>query len=116
MTREGAKKWAKEIKAFTEGKTIQILERDDCWCDTEIPCFVVDFKYRIKPESKLVPFDFTDAEKLIGKVVKVKNMSTMFLVTAVFNNLCNLSGFEYTYEKLLSGFTFLDGSPCGKEV
>lgn len=52
MTRESAIKWAKEIKAFQEGKEIQMLWNDGKWRDNENPEFAINCEYRIKPANK----------------------------------------------------------------
>ena len=74
-----------------------------------------DVEYRIKPKSELIPFDFTDAEKLIGKVVKHKEGFSCVAVLLECNlqHICIGNDFEI-YEVLLQDYTFLDGSPCGK--
>ena len=54
MTREGAVKWAKEIKAFQEGKIIQGRRTDNNkWQDMDYPEFNEDYNYRVKPEKKI---------------------------------------------------------------
>ena len=49
MTKEESIKWAPEIAAFQQGKTIQIFIRK--WVDDPNPDFSIKSKYRIKPES-----------------------------------------------------------------
>lgn len=115
MTQQGAKKWAKEIEALQNGKTIQYRINKD-WIDIETPNFDECGNYRIKPEPKLVPFDLTDAEKLIGKVVKNNTTSKLIEMVVAVNEhsvICQ-SGMWY-YTRFLKDFTFIDGSPCGKE-
>jgi len=53
MTREGAIKWAKEIKAFQEGKDIESAGADLQWSDNKGPLFNSDYNYRIKPAKKI---------------------------------------------------------------
>ena len=51
MTREAFKLFSNEIKAFQEGKQIQIFIRNK-WVDTDNPSFDVKSKYRVKPEEQ----------------------------------------------------------------
>ena len=50
MKQEAFKLFAPEIKAFQEGKQIQVLTRNK-WVDTDNPSFDVKSKYRVKPEE-----------------------------------------------------------------
>lgn len=82
-----------------------------------------------EPKKKLVPFDWEDRELLRGKWLKHKirndeecsiigfqltksNYDEMLLVI-VFNGveIEKMSAYD-----LLEEYTFLDGSPCGKEI
>lgn len=51
MTREGNIKWAKEIDAQRQGKTIQLL-LSGTWVDVSDPMFNADCEYRVKPEPR----------------------------------------------------------------
>ena len=54
MERQGAIKWAKEIKAFQEGKDIEVSYNDgDGYCDTDTPGFHTQYIYRVKPAKKI---------------------------------------------------------------
>lgn len=57
MTREQAKVIQPIMQAYVEGKTIQRLMSEGFWEDYDNPTFYGDVKYRIKPESKYVPFE-----------------------------------------------------------
>lgn len=80
MRREAFKLFSNEIKAFQEGKQIQIFIRNK-WVDTDNPSFDVKSKYRVKPEEQK-----TIAEKSIdgitwyeiGKVPKELNNKMKF--------------------------------------
>ena len=117
MTQEGAKKWAKEIQALAEGKTIQSTERTlNKWRDANDPCFSYQYEYRIKPESKIIPFDSRDAKDIIGKaVIMVKTNETTMVLSIDYKHIV-LSGYRLTFKEFLQECTFLDGSPCGKVV
>jgi hypothetical protein len=115
MTQTAAIKWAKEIKALFDGKQIQEIINGK-WVDSNDPSFDLYSNYRIKPELKLVPFDFTDAEKLIGKVVKSKDTNQFYVITAVLKNKLVSGCYDFSFEYALDVLIFLDGSLCGKEV
>ena len=79
--------------------------------------FDESYEFRVKPEQKLVPFTFEDAESLIGKVVKTKNGGNIIgVVISIFNCVISMGGDKMTYNDLYRDFTFLDGSPCGKYI
>lgn len=53
MSPQGAKKWAKEIQAFAEGKTMQVRIPGEEWHDCCGDCGFHDSReYRIKPEPR----------------------------------------------------------------
>jgi len=51
--------------------------------------------YRIKPENKQVPYDFSDAESLIGRKLKSKIDGFFHLITLVDNDSVLLSGTKW---------------------
>ena len=85
------------------------------------PYWDKNLKYRFKPEPKYVPFTFDDAKDLIGKAVKDKRNQSILLIIRIDNVETNLlysiyfaNDYSINYNSLLSNFTFLDGSSCGK--
>ena len=85
------------------------------WKRKPIPTFEIDTAYRVKPQPKIVPFDYSDAEMLINKVVKTKEFDRVRSIVALGNdNLLKLGDMWITYLELFDKYTFLDGSPCGK--
>jgi hypothetical protein len=104
------------ILAFLEGKEVQMNCYGE-WSDIKDVSFDEKTDYRIKPQPKLIPFDFSDAEMLIGRAVRSKDGSMVGLITKVgVGAELKISEGSYYYAELLSRFTFLDGEPCGKEV
>ena len=85
------------------------------WVDDDEPTFLEISDYRIKPQPKLIPFDFSDAEMLIGMAVRSKDGSIFSLITDLGENQIWLSNQCFMYSQLLSDYTFLYGEPCGKE-
>jgi hypothetical protein len=59
-----------------------------------------------------IPFDFTDAEFLMGKVVKGRGQ--IHLITQLRQDYIFAGVMELSYWMLFVDYTFLDGSPCGK--
>ena len=100
------------MQAFADGKEIEVrnskstgyyLCKEPLWDWSSSD-------YRIKTTPEYIPFTFEDAEFLIGKLVKSKNKN---LVEKII--WCNSTSTSASnYKALLSDFTFIDGSPCGK--
>ena len=100
------------MQAYEDGKEIQLrLLTDSKYYDCKNPGWNWDnYDYRVKQATEYVPFTFKDAEFLIGKVVKHKKDKWVELITYCSENETS----SCMYEDLLSDYTFLDGSPCGK--
>lgn len=115
MTQHQLNKHWDVIEAFKNGKKIQILRGGE-WHDVSRDVsFDAATVYRIKPEPVLIPFDYSDAEFLLGKKVKSVDGTLMAMVHAVGETSGVRAGYiTYSYEDFLKTFTFLDGSPCGK--
>ena len=58
------------------------------------------FDYRIKPENKQVPYDFSDAESLIGRKFKHKRTSNIFLSTFINSTNIHFGNFSYTFSSM----------------
>jgi len=71
--------------------------------------------WRPIPEKKIIPFDFSDAEMLIGRPVKTKTFGDMFIISRISKESIYMSNCNMGYRYLFEEYTFLDGSPCGKE-
>lgn len=114
MTREQYKKHKYLIEKWAKGAQIQAVRHAD-WENIEDPLWNINTEYRIAPIPEYIPFDYSDAEQLIGKAIKNKDSSFITLITGVsergvlFYDSLN-RGFEYIFKE----YTFLDGSPCGK--
>lgn len=65
-------------------------------------------------QDEYVPYDFSDAENLIGKVIKHKQTSSLSLITNVNTKWITSSRSGITYLQLLDNYEFPDGSICGK--
>ena len=125
MTREDAKQLLPIIKAYAEGKEIEIFdETKRMWITAILPLFNCDSSsYRIKPESKYRPFK--NAEECLAEMQKhqlfgwVKNQG-------LYRNIANVMSCSITfadneardvnYEQAFKNYTFADGTPFGIKV
>lgn len=125
MTREEAKNMLPIIKAYAEGKEIEIFDKTaKMWKTAMLPHFDCDTKnYRIKPEPKFRPFK--DAEECWAEMQKhqpfgwVKDKDTQkFLVCKALGKLffIGIEDKPYNYKEVLRDYTFADGTPFGVEV
>ena len=106
----------RELKeAFERGEDIQI-KLSFGWVDATEPAWTIGNEYRIKPKPKYVPFTFEDAEEFMNKTVIAKDKSRYGVITYVKDEVVVIGRSSRSYKWLFDEFTFLDGSPCGKEV
>ena len=72
--------------------------------------------HRVKPESEpeYIPFTFDDAKDLVGRCIKSKDGTKMQTIVHLNQNHVFAGVGQMDYEWLLEDYTFLDGSPCGK--
>ena len=121
MTREEARKAARVMLAYADGKKLQIGGQDSNeWADVVIPVFNWELNsYRIKLEPTYRPFK--DADECWEEMKKhepfgwIKNPSNYFSVIHIADNgftLC--SGlFQAFSEALKNDLQFIDGTPFG---
>lgn len=117
MKREQLQKWWKEIEAFKEGKKIQSLNDYGYWIDITDPLFLSEHKYRVKPESKYVPFEEEDLFDLVGRIVIHRSNRIKSIVTRINKNAkepISIYGVSLTPQQFLEEYIFEDGKPCGK--
>lgn len=122
MTREEAKEILPIIKAYSEGKTIQLQKEDCSWIVLNKPNFTsAPIRYRIKPESKYRPFK--DAEECWNEMQKhqpfgwliSKRKSYIFLIQSISidDSTFEINDHWYTTEEASKYYTFADGTPFG---
>ena len=125
MTREEAKEMLPIIKAFAEGKTIQLFT-NGIWEGAENPSFEELSRYRIKPEPKYRPFK--NQEECWNEMHKHSNFGWIkgnvtgeykqivriynYNAELIFNIGYNGSA-DYSPEMMFSSYTFADGTPFG---
>lgn len=127
MNRNQAKELLPIIKAFGEGKDIEIRSKNphaqlNGWAKMDEFIFG-NFEYRIKPEPKYRPFK--DAEECWQEMLKhqpfgvVKdkyfaNYQTHRAFTCLVTNGCYFRGYEdETFESCFKNLLFADGLPFG---
>jgi hypothetical protein len=115
---ETTKEMIAVMQAYCNGKEIEYsINTGESWKEVKNPSWNwASADYRVKQkEPEYLPFDFTDAKSLIGKIVKYKN-DTNFLgmITSVSMDSVTIGGVFLSHEVLLKEYLFLDDSICGK--
>lgn len=114
MTRYDAMEHLEVIKAFANGKDIQMLLGAE-WLDVNEPAFSKLSTYRVKPKCEYVPFDFSDGQKILLKIVSKGCPKFIGIISGLDDDGILIAGNVFvTYEDLLMDWKFSDGSPCGK--
>ena len=128
MTKEQAKEFLPIIKAYSEGKIIEVKGPDDIWREAHCPNFDTCPKlYRIKQEPKYRPFE--SAEEFLNVMKQHTPCGYVRLKNAKHGTLeyCNIVSFTnrdiilQTYKGLeITGYAlafetlvFSDGKPFG---
>ena len=127
------------MQAYEEGKTIEWTYRNDEDEDEKI-WYVIDnpswdwhtFNYRIKPKEKYRPYK--DATEMIEDWkarfnpkecpscsmpliwVRLESTNAQFLVYSYLSDSVAIGVARPSFLGLFEDYTYLDGSPCGKEI
>ena len=125
---EKARELAGLLTAFADGKRLQCSltnTYDSAIWDDDLESLLSDiqsgWKFRIKPETKRIALNQQD---LIDRVKENKTMwvkyeqfqCEYYLITSFSPLHVMFAGTEIDYDLLLQFGTFLDKSPCSKEV
>lgn len=122
MNRKEAAELLPIIKAFSEGKVIQVKQTSGEWISFSHISFDGDPKYyRIKPELKYRPF--ANAEECWQEMlkhqpfgwVKDKEDGRLILITEIdrVGNISLLCNGGWDFDGIKDNFTFADGTPFG---
>lgn len=120
MNRNQAKELLPIIKAFSEGKVIQVKTVDKGWQDILFASFDSNPEdYRIKPEPKFRPFK--DAEECWAEMlkhqpfgwVKEKERNVRTEINYIHNEGVMFSCGSISFERMFDNYTFADGTPFG---
>lgn len=102
------------IDAYDKGGVeVEFKTKDGEWMVTYYPSWIESYEYRIKTKE-YIPFDFSDAEQLVGKLVKVKGGDSIYIILFCTNFDVGVGTRRESYFNLFDKCTFLDGTPCGK--
>lgn len=122
MTREEARQKAEIMLAYANGKEIEFYnDEDKTWASINDPSFdnCVDY-YRVKKESKYRPFKdgdecFKEMKKHepFGWVRSKESGKYFYPICYSDTEAMMTSSCRNTYDEMIEGFTFLDGSPFG---
>ena len=118
MTREEAKEMLPIIKAFTEGKTIQLFT-NGIWEGAENPSFEELSRYRIKPEPKYRPFK--SQEECRNEMHKhpdfgwiiAKDSKIMYHIYVVGIGHVLIDCMSISFPETFAEYEFTDGTPFG---
>ena len=121
MTQEKAKYLAEVLKAYAEGKPIEVL-LDDGWREVNLDEYSLDAEnehYRIKKEPKYRPFK--NAEECFEEMkkhqpvgwVKSKKTSMFYCITTLGESLIAINSCYYKFNECYYNFNFADGQPLG---
>ena len=123
MNRKTAKDLLPIIKAFSEGKCVEI-KTSSGWISIENMGFVGNpLQYRIKPEPKYRPF--ANEEECLAEMQK-HQLFGWLKIQDLYRNIANIMSCSITfadneacdveYEKAFKNYTFADGMPFGIKV
>ena len=114
------------IRAYAEGKEIEIFDRTTkMWKTAMLPHFDCDSNiYRIKPESEYRPFK--NAEECWQEMqkhqpfgwVKMKDTESGYYILKCIANqvVIGLNETPFSYKKVFEDYIFADGIPFGVKV
>ena len=127
MNRKEAAELSPFIKAFGEGKDIEMRSKNphaqlNGWAKMDEFIFG-NFEYRIKPEPKYRPFK--DAEECLAEMQK-HQLFGWVKIQDLYRNIANVTICSITfadneardvnYEQAFKNYTFADGTPFGVKV
>ena len=119
-----AKELAELLTAFADGKQLEYQTENLEWFSTTSLMYVADSvidnkrQIRIKPETKRVPLTMQDLidRELIGKTISVIYNKIVSHILRYSDSKIYFSEKEIRDYEYLTDFTFIDGTPCYKEV
>ena len=130
---EKARELAKLLNAFADGKQLQSMAISDSncqpreWHDIDVEMtstllnLLIDKNYliRIKPETKRIALNQQDLidRELSGKTISLLYTGTVLHISKYDEDYIFFAGGNcFSYEYIKNNHTFLDNSPCYKEV
>lgn len=126
MTKEEVKEFYPFIKAFAEGKTIQVMcsksSSEITWQDVDNPNFMKGHLYRVKPEAEYRPFN--SKSECWNEMLKhepfgwVTDGDSNYNISVIDDKVVIVGDYEVaiytrTYDVALDILKFIDGQPFG---
>jgi hypothetical protein len=91
------------MQAALAGAEIQYKDRCEWYTATSPWWDWENTDYRIKPENKQVPYDFSDAESLIGKKVKrLTRGQAIGIITSIYETVFSRDAHVIVFEERIS--------------
>lgn len=109
------------MQAFIDGKTIETRINNDSWMEVSLENNDDLYwnweknEYRIKPETKYVPYEIPEEIKL-GIEVQTINKKGQWIITGKSKGTIYAANAYHTFKEALERFEYMDGTPFGKEV
>ena len=93
------------MSACLAGAKIEMTESKGFpWEDVATPDFNwSDYDYRIKPENKQVPYDFSDAESLIGRKLRRED-GCISIISSVYHDEVTVFARRHLFEYVSENF------------
>mgnify|MGYP001432822913 CR=1 FL=1 len=92
------------MQACLAGKEIEYFGSTKTWTIATHPCWDwEDFDYRIKPENKQVPYDFSDAESLIGRKLRRED-GCISIISSVYHDEVTVFARRHLFEYVSENF------------
>ena len=121
MTREEAGRFWKVIKAYSEGKQIEVKDHKGIWSNIECPYFDLDVDYyRIKKKTVYRPFE--NANECWEEMKRHEPFGWFKLPNGYLYSILHLTeggvvldDMFYCYSSAFKEFVFADGTPFGAE-
>ncbi len=119
MTREQVQNFLPIMKAYAEGRTVQV-QSSEGWVDIVEPAWGMwegrYREYRVKPEPRYVRYTyetFMRAKGWEGPLVNINNPQSHFIITEWKSDGVRLINYWCSWEHLFLNFKHIDGTPCG---
>lgn len=118
MTKEEAKYLSDILKAYSEGKEIEVKSGNEWIATCKDPWFTGNpMSYRVKPEPKYRPYknaeEFLKGQKEHGLCFKWIGTESFHFPNKIDDCTLRGEGFHIFYSNLLERCIWQDGHPCG---
>ena len=120
MKKEEVASAMKVLSAYKAGRIIQWKSKGEgAWSGMQVEGGELSFNferndYRVKPESKHIPYTVKDAQRLINRIVSTKvEPSQLFTITGVVERGVFINGTLFGYNVFLEEMIFFGGEACG---